>query len=58
MSKNCQTFNLTPEGQVSPVVSGGEVYLDLPDLVTLMNTVAWATLTPDGELLVTDFQLP
>lgn len=56
--QNCQTFNHTPEGTVTPVLSGGEVYLDLPDLVTLLNTFAWATLTPDGHLLVTDLLIP
>lgn len=48
----------TPEAQVFPVISDGQIYLDLPDLVTVLNSFAWAAIAPDGTLLFADFMIP
>lgn len=43
---------------VSPLVQGGAMYLDVPDLVKVLNVVAWASLSPGGTLRVADFEEP
>lgn len=45
-------------GQVHPLESGGHLYLDVPDLLTVLNGYAWASLTADGTLMVADFNYP
>lgn len=52
------TISIESAGHVTPIVSGGQVYLDLPDFVTLANAVAWAAIAPDGSLLFSDFTPP
>ena len=52
---------LTPPSQpvsVHPVVSGGQVYLSLPDLAKIVNLVAWAQPQPDGSQLLTFVSMP
>lgn len=57
-SPECITFSEKPDGQVSPLFSGGQVYLDLNDLVTLLNAFAWASISPQGNLLFSDEYVP
>ena len=47
-----------PVAHVRPIVHDGKLYLDVPDLVTVLNTFAWASLSPNGTLRVADFLYP
>lgn len=47
-----------PFGTTSPVVTGGQVYLGVTDLVTLLNAFAWAAPDGRGGLLFSDAYIP
>lgn len=47
-----------PFGTTSPVMKGGQVYLSVPDLITLSNAFAWAAPDGKGGLLFSDSSIP
>jgi len=56
--QSCNYVPAHPMARVQPIVRDGTVYLDVPDLVEVLNTVAWASLSPTGQLRVADFVEP
>lgn len=56
--QSCKYVAPHPLAHVQPIVQGGNIYLDVPDLVKVLNTFAWASLSPAGQLRVADFWEP
>lgn len=57
-STGCNPGKPVPVAHVHPLMHNGKLYLDVHDLVTVLNTFAWASLSPNGTLRVADFIYP